>query len=442
MSAAANIDVSVQGPIRSLLPPYGAPPDQELDAHGYVCEEYQLGGTAVSYRHGGDADPPIDGRCLAEPVAEAPYRTRILVVRPRDPARFNGTVLLGWQNVSAGFEQPAPAGGEVYRGYAWVGVSAQEVGLYGMPMGQRRSSRGQPLIDADPERYADLEHPGESGCFEIFAGAAVAVGPHRSGTDPLAGLPVERVVAMGGSQSAMRLCAHANAIHQVHPVIDGYLLSVWEGRAPRLEEGPLSMYRPTAIRSDLKVPVLVVNSEFEVMATHDIALKDHERRRVWEVTGTGHGAVPARGSGSDGWTPNPLSWRPVHEAAIRAMHQWLSEGTPPSIRPRIVIDDDPMPKICRDDAGNGVGGIRLPEIAVPVAEHRGRKRGTGRGALYGGRRPHPDAVVRERYRDRDDYLTRWRRVVEELVAAGILLSEDAPAMLVRGEAVAAELPLD
>ena len=73
-------------------------------------------------------------------VGEARYRTRILVVRPGDPARFNGTVLLNWQNVSAGIEGGAPAGRDL-RGYAWVGVSAQEVGLYGFPAGMDRTDR-------------------------------------------------------------------------------------------------------------------------------------------------------------------------------------------------------------------------------------------------------------------------------------------------------------
>ena len=34
----------------------------------------------------------------------APYRTRIVVVRPQDPTQFNGTVVLEWLNVSSGFD--------------------------------------------------------------------------------------------------------------------------------------------------------------------------------------------------------------------------------------------------------------------------------------------------------------------------------------------------
>jgi hypothetical protein len=204
----------------------------------------------------------------------------MLVVRPRTPDRFNGTVLVNWTNVSAGFELARPASNELYRGYAWVGVSAQEVGLHGLPFGlggRGRAATRPPLVDADPERYGELSHPGDPGSFDIFGQAAAAVGPEReaivdatvdaavdAAVDPMGGLPVHRLVATGASQSAMRLVAYANAVHLLHPVVDGFVLSVWEGRAPRLDEGPIGTGGVrTRIRADLGVPVLVVNSEFE-----------------------------------------------------------------------------------------------------------------------------------------------------------------------------------
>ena len=53
------------------------------------------------------------------------YKTRIVVRRPRLRARFNGTVILEWQNVSAGFDIDAGwAGGQdeffMREGYAWA----------------------------------------------------------------------------------------------------------------------------------------------------------------------------------------------------------------------------------------------------------------------------------------------------------------------------------
>ena len=435
--------VEVEGPVEGGRPPYGAPPADVLAAHGYVCAEYLLSGEAAAYRHPDDAPPSPDGRWTAEPVATGAYRTRVLVVRPADAAAFTGTVFLEWQNVSAGAEQPAPTEGEVYRGHAWVGVSAQVAGIYGSPSRLARAARRAPLLDADPERYSGLVHPGEPACFDIFSAAATAVGPRRAtAVDPMGGLAVERVVAVGGSQSAMRLCAYADAVHPRRPVVDAFLLSVWEGRAPRLDADTDPMYRRTTVREDLGVPVLVLNSEFEVTATADLALQDTPLRRVWEVTGTPHGVlrrVPAPADG--GWGPNPVSWRPVYEAALRAVHRWLVDGEPPVVQPRITLAGRPNVRIVRGEDGNAWGGIRLPEVAVPVAEHRGRKGGTGSPPVHGGRRAYPDALVAQLYRSRAEYVELWERAVGDLVAAGVVLPEDAGAMRRRGAETAAALPL-
>ncbi|MGY1740439.1 MULTISPECIES: alpha/beta hydrolase domain-containing protein [unclassified Blastococcus] len=439
----AVLGAEVAGPVDGARPPYGAPPPEVLAAHGYVCEEYLLDGEATAYAHPDGAPPSPDGRWEAETVGTAPYRTRILVVRPAGAAAFSGTVFLEWQNVSAGVEQPAPTEGEVYRGHAWVGVSAQIAGLYGSPSRRARASRHAPLLDADPDRYAGLLHPGEPACFDIFSAAAEVVGPRRSGAvDPLGGLPVARVVALGGSQSAMRLCAYADAVHPRHRVVDAFLLSVWEGRAPQLDAGDDPMYRRTTVRDDLDVPVLVVNSEFEVTATAQVPLADTPLRRVWEVTGTPHGVGRTFLPPPDGeWGPNPVSWRPVHEAALRATHRWLADGAPPPAQPRITLAGRPTTRIVRDEGGNAWGGIRLPELAAPVAEHRGRKGGTGTAPVFGGRRAYSAALLAQLYRSREEYAGLWDDAVAGLVATGVVLPEDAPAMHARGTDVAAALPL-
>ena len=70
---------------------------------GGIQEEYFFEGTATRYRlAGGATEYPVDGRWDIEPVDEQPFRTRMLVLRPADPADFNGTVIVEWNNVSAG----------------------------------------------------------------------------------------------------------------------------------------------------------------------------------------------------------------------------------------------------------------------------------------------------------------------------------------------------
>ena len=380
-----------------------------------------------------------------EEAGTAPYRTRVLVMRPKDPARFNHTVLLNWQNVSAGYEQPAPSEGELYQGYAWVGVSAQEIGLYGPPLGMGRSARSSArgMVDEDPERYGMLRHPGDPGSFDIFADAARVVGPGRStAVDPLAGLDVRHVVAVGGSQSAMRLVAYANALHRRHRVIDGYALTVWEGRAPDLADGPISSGGSrTVIRDDLEVPVVVVNSEFEALGVYLAGALDSTWIRYWEVAGTPHGVTKRSELRNDrGWRPNTLRYNPVAESAIRHVRRWVAEGRPAPSFPRIEVEPGQPPRVRRTPLGNAIGGIRLPELEVPVAEYRGAATGTGLPPLFGAARPFGDDQLRAMYPSRGPFEAQWRRAVDALVAAQAIRPEDAAAMHQRVEGV--RLPTD
>ena len=90
---------------------------------------------------------------------------------PSDPLRFSGTVVVEWHNVSAGIDA-APDWGFFHRaltaaGHAWVGVSAQKVGIDGGGFVE-----GIHLKLLAPERYAELEHPGDAWSFDIFTQVA------------------------------------------------------------------------------------------------------------------------------------------------------------------------------------------------------------------------------------------------------------------------------
>jgi hypothetical protein len=102
-----------------------------------------------------------------------------------------------------------------------------------------------------------------------------------------------------------------------------------------------------------------------------------------------------------------------------------------------------------DADGNEMAGIRLPDVAVPVATVTGwnpRHPGIGGAgqilsmlgstlpfpatAAERARRGDPRPAIDERYRDRADYLARVRAVAEELAAARYVLVEDVE-LLVR-----------
>jgi hypothetical protein len=103
----------------------------DLPRVGYVQREYAATGTAGSYRVAGSLTG--DGRWSFVRDASAPYRTRVLVRAPAKAAAFSGTVVVEWLNVSGGVDANpdwVSLHEEIVRaGDAWIGVSAQRIGV-------------------------------------------------------------------------------------------------------------------------------------------------------------------------------------------------------------------------------------------------------------------------------------------------------------------------
>src|SRR5690349_14682970 len=194
-----------------------AKPLIDLAARGYVEQEFFIAGDAVTYRPVPGSDWGRDGRWQAEPKGTMPFKTRLLVYRPSDPRRFNGTVVVCWNNVTAGYELFQGETPEILDGgYAYVCASVQRAGVHGFP------DNSQGVVAWDPERYGELSIPSDEGSYDIYAQIGRAVGPQRdrSGVDPLSGLQVTSVIAVGASQSASRLATFVNAIHPLGRVFD------------------------------------------------------------------------------------------------------------------------------------------------------------------------------------------------------------------------------
>jgi len=425
-------------------------PATDLAKHGYVVEEFFLDGTASAYELATGTTQGSDGRWQVRkrPGAE-PFRTRILVVRPAAAQRFNGTVIVHWQNVTAGYELGSVAEGDEYlRGYAWVGVSAQKVGIDGFPGPQAAG-----LKQWDVDRYGSLAHPGDDYSFDIFAQAGRAVGPKRdvSKSDPLGGLPVKRVVAAGASQSAGRLRAYINGIHPLDRVFDGYVPYIDFARlmpfatpvaAPSTASNiaslnsaaPILNRAHTIVRTDLDVPVFVVNSETETEGYVVSRQPDTDKFRFWEVAGSSHVNVQRAhlDERSDLESPNWLAYRPAYDAAIRHMHVWLTTQQPPPKAPLIEMESLDPAKIKRDAKGNALGGIRLPDFAVPSAEHRGtgvnKPGGYRLGFLYGFSREFTPDELRALYPDTKAFLVKYDAALADAVKKGYVLAEDAPVL--------------
>jgi len=104
-------------------------PVVDLEGMGYRQDEYFVRGEAARFATADGSELTRDGRWSVEPVESAPYATRMVVVRPVDSGAFNGTVLVLWNNVSAGYENFGGGDSpEVFEGgYAGVGPGALRV---------------------------------------------------------------------------------------------------------------------------------------------------------------------------------------------------------------------------------------------------------------------------------------------------------------------------
>jgi len=249
------------------------------------------------------------------------------------------------------------------------------------------------------------------------------------------------------------------------------------------------------------------------LGTRDVAPPDDVR--IYHFAGTGHvaGPFPPGDAGSQPGVTEPIGRYPAtpvdRRAALRALflalEAWVRDGTAPpaSCYPRIadgtlvsgaaaaaqwpavpnvrfpsaprpayepdygpewprgIIAQEPpaagreyptlVPALDAD--GNELGGIRLPEVAVPLATYTGwnlRHPDTGApealanvlGSIFPFAATAAEAAARgdlrqsiaERYAGRDDYLERVRAAANELLARRLLLAEDLPALLERAEA--------
>ncbi|HEY0818938.1 MAG TPA: alpha/beta hydrolase domain-containing protein [Rhizobacter sp.] len=388
-----------------------------LAAVGYVEEEFFIEGTASRY----NTAVPLGSNGTVVSTGH-PYRTRILVRRPVNPLKFNGTVLAEWQNVTAGYDLDAMWGGSfehmIRSGYAWVGISAQRVGVQGTPNG---------LANWSATRYGSLDVTAggsvvdDSLSYDIYAQALQAL-RQPTGVRPLGELQAQRVFAIGASQSAGRLAVFINALHPlIGDPVDAYLLYIGGGR----------------VRTDLTVPIFKLISETDVPVQVASRQPDTPLFRFWEVAGTSHsgrrtvlntrpllardGVAPTVGEcARPPYTRVPVQY--VTNAVYDHMVRWVRSGVQPPSAPPVATEGA---VIQRDAYGNALGGIRLAEFAVPTALNSGANTGAAFCILYGSYVPFEQGVIDQLYPTQGSYVVPVLRQAHDTVRDGYVLWQDA-----------------
>lgn len=396
--------------------------DVALNSYGYVEEEFFVEGKANAYDAPTNtpAVPPTANASVVTP--DVPYKTRFVVRRPTDPAKFNGTVVVEWLNVTDNFDGEyfwVQAKDHLLRaGYAYIGVSAQNNGISNPNLGLKWFS---------PTRYGSLDVngggtiSGDQLSYDIFSQTAKAA---RAVPQVLGGLPVKNVMAIGMSQSGSRMGVYTNYIHMRAPIYDAFLIQV----------------ATPAIRDDMTTPLIKVLSESEAsngrLATTQ---PDTPTRKTYWVAGTAHGDIVQRmgrtsvrlrdlgpaNTGNDNCNAGATTTRTrtpyahVLNAAVHHLKQQVETGAvPPSAPPLASAGGTPV-TVQRDANGNALGGIRLAHMEVPTARADGIECGN-----IGAWVPFTTSQLNALYPSHADYVAKVTSSVNASVAAGFVLAED------------------
>ncbi len=427
---------TVFSPYATDVPPLGD--------HDYVQEEWVASGVE-------------DGR---------PYATTVCVRRPRDVARFSGTVIaepLHVHGIAPIWIYTAPY--ILRSGHAWVEITAQKTTLdvHVKPSNPRRyddlhiEGPDSSDFDLDP-RLGDPATAGEfwselirrnRASSQVLAQVAAAL---RAPNGPFTGWDVRDVILAGHSQTGSVTSYYIEEAHDEErlddgsPVYDGYFPSGF----------------PYEAFHDVDVPIV------QVMSEGDVAVPDYsfrpgyggrkyrredsdergDRFRLYELAG-----VPHMGTRQ----------APFDDLALVAEPARRGRGAR-GRRPRAAHEQPAPLRVVRDGAraSGAVGGGR--DGAAPGRTARGRpdrllrqgraRQHPGRRALRSARRSaldlprEPDEARRHtdlrhrRYRravrrrahcarsiaDRSRYVERFDRRLDELIDEGWLLPDDADEM--------------
>ena len=398
VSAIAAASPEVTGPGKFFETLMELKPGDDLAHFGYVTKEYFVSGTA-----NGD-----------------PYKTRIVIRRPADNSRFSGLVLA---------ESMHPSGNPwMFHFTHTYSMTEGHIGL------EILTSATQGFTEFNGERYKGLSTAnGQAG--EIIAQVGALLKSKRS-DNPLAGLPIRKMVLAGSSASAAVVVNYLPT-HMVQRLAD--MSPIYDG------------FMPTSNGANLRrvdVPMIQVPTMREVFQGNGPTRQDGDapgnQFRIYEFAGMAH--IDSRDAVA--YYPDPcklpISRFPLAaymSVALNHLWHWVDKGTVPPHADRYYVDfntDGDGSLLALDESGNVKGGIRNPYVDVPTA-----KFGVpNSGAEPPIKNPHPfiaargeaaqnqlcglanyqinfnEAQLKKLYKDRKTYQARVQQRYDELVKDG------------------------
>ncbi len=453
-----------------------------LKSYGYVEEEYYVSGTANVY----EAIPHSDFKTKV--LRSGPYTTRIVVRRPIDMKDWSGVAAVEIINMTAGYDWTANWGALwesiINRRDVYVGITSKPNIFPGLVKFDAkrygRLSMANPLppekqicgsLPGDKDYDPNLSKLYENGlAFDIFSQVGALL-KSSNPANPL-GSPAQRAYLMGESQSGRYIKAYYSWIRPLATmgngkrVYDGYLIEdIPMGRSKYKplnqcaqgfsEDDP--QYKQFKAGSD---PLVVLNSEW--FWHHDSPANSNTKDNklwIWMVAGASHGwtwqydysdASYDDLLATDMFDPKwphficsamqpEINLYMFEKAMYEHLDNWLLTDTPPPAAPEPELKNKNKPvknawgtyighgEFKRDANGNIRGGLRMPEMDVPIASY------TGFGALdpdcSNAVKPFDSKKLAKMYESNLDYYQKYRAATMDLVKKGFLLKEDADKLL-------------
>ncbi len=379
---------------------------------GYREDEYFLSGVANVYQYDSVTDPYDT---TVNVLRSGPYTNRILVRRPINPKQFSGNVIIEVLNATNNYDLPIFWSYDhdyfTSRGDIWIGITGKPVTIAA-------------LKQFNPERYAALSwanpNPNEtaSTCptlYTIVGGASHATEDgllydvlsqtaslvRSNGADnPLSGYTVKAVYAAGYSQSAIALVGYINAITpriKGAPIFDGYFVGSGFG-----VQAPLNQCSPAPAAGDPRNvlrsrngAIVATQTQSDYNSARQAYRADSDaaddRYRYYEAAGPAHVVVEQTTSAPDatdthaaggttliedyascekGARLSNFPGRDLLDASFAILEGWVRDGTVPPHASLLAASGTPPDLIeTLDRYGNAVGGVRAPEVDVPIATY-------------------------------------------------------------------------
>lgn len=327
--ALPEISAEVTGPGTMYASVQSLAPGMGLAHFNYEAREYFISGTANG----------------------SPYKTRIVVRKPANNAKFNGLVLA---------EPMHPSGSaHMFEFTSIYGMSSGYIAIDMLIVGMPQ------VIEHNPERYKDFKVEA-SQANEIMAQVGALLRSSASG-NPLAGLGMRKMILAGTSATSAMLVNYLPA-HMVYRTAD----------MQRIFDGFMPTSNGSLIRQ-VDVPLIQVPTMLEVRGAAVTSRQDGDaagdQYRDYEFPGMGH--VDSRDNVR--LIPNPCKFPTNHfpaqafmSVALHHLFQWVDKGIVPPGADRIWKDrnekNDGSP-MAMDEHGNPRGGVRNTYVDVPTARY-------------------------------------------------------------------------